>query len=828
MNINLKTSPSSPIVLLELMKINNAVLILEYLHELKKSDQFSKLSTEVNEEGNSFLHLAVLHYEFEDVKKFLEILDDAVYEMHLITNNEGCTAMQLVSQLTDKVKNKDLQDVLLETALEATSRCITDDSTPIDYQEIRTKFNVTEGSRLAHNLKKGCEAVNYCNEKKLKSNSHPRTNRIEETEFNLITEGIANLRKKNSQAVIPIETYLSNIEHDGYGNCSESTFLSSNFLYSQRTNYSFVSTHYNMRHHFVLMNTHEEMDKKNPSTYSPDTRLIYAGEYSSFADTCFFTRWLMNEMTPTVYWVSSKKQAPENLNTLVDCGKIKIEHSIESVSFKNGDHVFTILDRDLDSNIDQPDSYGEHAVIVDGWSNKVFPANKIENLMDYYYISINERNYSFLRQFNPKYHHFKISRTFNMPQSNITVSDSDANEQPEKSNDTQSESQPTQKAVKPYYVLENNHGLFKTFATDKALFDFAIKTYEDAVKMDVVYIAVKHNRASEIIELAKQGNDLNKVMFNGNTPTFIAALNGHAQVITELAQHGADVHKANNDGETPAFIAALNGYVPVINELAKYGADLNKPNDKGETPAFIAVLNGHVPVINELAKHGADLNKPNNRGETPAFIAAFNSYIPGIQELAKHRADLNKTNHNGETPAFIAALNGYAPVINELAKYGADLNKANNNGGTPAFNAVQKGHTAVVIELIRLGADFSLPYTASVNKLTRFAKNKSEAIFSRMQDYINQQLLFTSEQQMISMTAYDIALIMGQEDIIQLLKHGADAITVVEPISPFVIEAKASRTTELCFFSTDPPKNSLAISEDKAAQDALCDNTKGC
>ena len=97
--------------------------------------------------------------------------------------------------------------------------------------------------------------------------------------------------------------------------------------------------------------------------------------------------------------------------------------SIESVSH-NGDHAFNILDRALNSDINNRASYGEDAVIIDSWGGTAFPTSGKQCINDYY--NIDNRSYNFLAYTNSHYHRIKTACSFNtLEYRKITISDPD-------------------------------------------------------------------------------------------------------------------------------------------------------------------------------------------------------------------------------------------------------------------------------------------------------------------------------------------------------------------------------------------------------------------
>ncbi|WP_419418543.1 ankyrin repeat domain-containing protein [Legionella sp. D16C41] len=232
--------------------------------------------------------------------------------------------------------------------------------------------------------------------------------------------------------------------------------------------------------------------------------------------------------------------------------------------------------------------------------------------------------------------------------------------------------------------------------------------------------------------------------------------------------------RQSRDNVTLAFIAAQNGRVDVIKALAKEGADLNQAVVDGVnviTLVFIAAQNGHVDVIKALVDAGADLNRAAVKGATPAFMAAQEGYANVIEVLADAGADLNQAMVDGATPAFVAAQQGHAKVIDVLANKGADLDKATVKGGTPTFIAAQQGHLDVIKLLLKNNARVDIPFESTVEQLIIFADNAAQRLQRPQISQRMKTFLETQQATLVKVLPYDIAIIMGHDDIAQVIKE---------------------------------------------------------
>lgn len=82
----------------------------------------------------------------------------------------------------------------------------------------------------------------------------------------------------------------------------------------------------------------------------------------------------------------------------------------EIYSIEGGDHNFLVLNRRVDSNVSDPSTWGDKAVICDPWINKVYPAS--EYLVELKSFS-RKKNKNTLVDFNPKKHKLILLSNYN-------------------------------------------------------------------------------------------------------------------------------------------------------------------------------------------------------------------------------------------------------------------------------------------------------------------------------------------------------------------------------------------------------------------------------
>ena len=93
------------------------------------------------------------------------------------------------------------------------------------------------------------------------------------------------------------------------------------------------------------------------------------------------------------------------LDTLIKMG---IHSPVEMYEIKNGDHVFTVIGRNQDSDPHHFTSWGENAVVVDAWAGEIYPAFAIPKILkDYAYYNSQTYLHEVSRlvfPFDPRFH----------------------------------------------------------------------------------------------------------------------------------------------------------------------------------------------------------------------------------------------------------------------------------------------------------------------------------------------------------------------------------------------------------------------------------------
>ncbi len=91
------------------------------------------------------------------------------------------------------------------------------------------------------------------------------------------------------------------------------------------------------------------------------------------------------------------------------------------------------------------------------------------------------------------------------------------------------------------------------------------------------------------------------------------------------------------------------------------------------------------------------------------------------------------------------------------------------DGVTPVFVAAQNGHQKALMALLEHHASPHIPLISSETSLRRFAaRTNNSAVISRMEDFLS-SLDPSIDREKIPMTAKEIAIVMGHDDIVRYL-----------------------------------------------------------
>ena len=132
----------------------------------------------------------------------------------------------------------------------------------------------------------------------------------------------------------------------------------------------------------------------------------------------------------------------------------------------------------------------------------------------------------------------------------------------------------------------------------------------------------------------KKYDEINKPLFDElSKPSFEIDF----KLVLELIKNGADLNLQNNAGLTALMMAAYINKTEIAKALIAAGADLNLQDKFGKTALMRAARWGHTEIVKALIDAHADLNLQDNNGDTALDIAQLIDLPAAIVELLKSK-----------------------------------------------------------------------------------------------------------------------------------------------------------------------------------------------
>jgi ankyrin repeat protein len=164
--------------------------------------------------------------------------------------------------------------------------------------------------------------------------------------------------------------------------------------------------------------------------------------------------------------------------------------------------------------------------------------------------------------------------------------------------------------------------------------------------------ASANGNVDRVLELIKQGTDVNIKGYDGNTPLIVSSLLGRIEIVQVLLEARADVNLQNCNGQT-ALIFSNNEIITEL--LIKKGANIDLQNIDGNTAFMYASRCGNIKKVRALLEAGANIFFKNKFECTPLMYAKcynrksifklFSNVIVLIPMLHK-RSSKNKLPYN--------------------------------------------------------------------------------------------------------------------------------------------------------------------------------------
>jgi ankyrin repeat protein len=244
---------------------------------------------------------------------------------------------------------------------------------------------------------------------------------------------------------------------------------------------------------------------------------------------------------------------------------------------------------------------------------------------------------------------------------------------------------------------------------------------------------------------------------------------GYAEVLARLIKATASTSHVLRCGEKLLHIAIQENQTGIAKILIDTGVKVNQLV-LGATPLYLAAYNGNTDVARELINAGADVNISfqDYLDSTALNAAASCGHVKTAQLLINAGAKVDHARGDGATSLIMASDNGNDELVKMLIEANANVNKAQNDSATALFIAAQKNHPNVVKILIANNAKLDAAFTTTVDNLYEFAKNH------KVTEPMREMIKAKNVTDRVSLTPLDIAAVMGNKEIVAILKNAID------------------------------------------------------
>jgi len=265
-------------------------------------------------------------------------------------------------------------------------------------------------------------------------------------------------------------------------------------------------------------------------------------------------------------------------------------------------------------------------------------------------------------------------------------------------------------------------------------------------------------------------SNVNPIDHQGRTPLFYAIQKNKTEHVVQLAKNGADLDHQGFDQITPLVAACALGHYLIVRLLVKYGASINLHlGMKRMTPLQIALESKGEEMALFLIQHGASLKEVDEGGRTIAHLAAIKGKNAVLRLIESKGGSLTAYDDRGMQPIHYAAKFGRIKTLALLESMGIYLEsqvvireKLNSTSITPLHLAATGENIAAVKWLLEHGAD---PQKASGVNILECVLQNSQANCQALLELFKKYLLSEDLQQILPAIVVAIA-----KDYIEPLK----------------------------------------------------------
>jgi len=157
------------------------------------------------------------------------------------------------------------------------------------------------------------------------------------------------------------------------------------------------------------------------------------------------------------------------------------------------------------------------------------------------------------------------------------------------------------------------------------------------------------------------------------TPLHKAALVGNENTITALVNDGNDVNKLDGNFDSPLHIATYYEHLGTVKKLLENGASGNITNFYKKTALHVAVSKKNLDIA-KLLVHKTNVNLKDDGGDTPFTISVKRGYTEITRLLLDNGSTLGSVDEL-EDMVYDVIIKGFVGMIELFIQYGMKLNE---------------------------------------------------------------------------------------------------------------------------------------------------------
>lgn len=230
-----------------------------------------------------------------------------------------------------------------------------------------------------------------------------------------------------------------------------------------------------------------------------------------------------------------------------------------------------------------------------------------------------------------------------------------------------------------------------------------------------LFEAARSNCPERIIELVKQGANVNAVDNISQSPLFAACKYTAAEAVQTLIDLNANVNLIDGFGRTPAFYifyywdtnSKLEKFKKIYDLVIAKIQNIKLLDNQKNSLMHFAVKSEPLFAL-DLKSRGLDINHVNMYGKNPLYESIDFKNLKTAEVLLNLGAKPDSDSKNSSLT--LAIYNNFNDIIPLLIEMGANVNATNDDFSSPLNAAIKTENISVIQLLAKKGVDLNAKY----------------------------------------------------------------------------------------------------------------------